>query len=455
MSTRSPADFFATSTEGYMGPVNQRPRTEVSSLLQRGTPRSGSRILGRFGRTFGLALGLAVAASGFGVASPARADGVPATPAQPAPKKAPKSKGEKVKAALDEAPPTASGKVSGKEAKEEASEVKAARGVVVLSRAGIPVGLGAVLGGDGRILTALSPLGSGNDLDARFADGTSAKVKLGHHDRAWDLALLVPQSGKWNEGLTASGADPLHEDADIHTFSAMPGAKPAPTSVELTSKRTIIGGDDRSLDDALELGSRINPLNLGAPLVDETGRVVGIIGRGCMPVEGKPCIPVAFGIPVQAIKSFLRNVPADATQPSPFLGIQGAKETGAVAKGVRILSIAKGSPAAFAKLRAGDKADGDMILAVGGEPVTTPEELAQAIRKHAIGEKVPLTVFGKNAYRQVEVLLGSPAEARTAAALPAPKPGAGPKPAPASKPAVQKEPEAAPEAPSDPFGKPM
>ncbi len=451
MSTRSPADFFATSTEGYTGPVNQRPRTEVSSPFQSGTPRSGSRLLGRLGRTFGLALGFAV------VASPAWADGVPTAPvAQPAPKKAPKPKGEKVKAALDEAPATASGKGAAKEAKEEAPEVKAARGVVVLSRAGLPVGLGAVLGGDGRILTALSPLGSGNDLDARFADGTSAKVKLGHHDRAWDLALLVPQSGKWNEGLTASGADPLHEDADIHTFSAMPGAKPTPTNVELTSKRTIIGGDDRSLDDALELGSRINPLNLGAPLVDETGRVVGIIGRGCMPVEGKPCIPVAFGIPVQAIKSFLRNVPADATQPSPFLGIQGAKETGAVAKGVRILSVAKGSPAALAKLRAGDKADGDMILAVGGEPVTTPEELAQAIRKHAIGEKVPLTVFGKNAYRQVEVLLGSPSEARTAAALPVPtKPAASPKSAPASKPAVQKEPEAAPEAPSDPFGKPM
>lgn len=439
MSTRSPAGFFASTTEGYTGTVNQRPRHPALGV--RGS------LVRRAGAALGLAIGL------MGVASVAAADPAPSAP-QAVKKAKPKAegKGDKVKAALDDAPTT---KGKEKEPKEEAPEVKASRGVVVLSRAGIPVGLGAVLGGDGRILTALSPLGSGNDLDARFADGTTSKVKLGHHDRAWDLALLVPQSGKWNDGLTASGTDPLREDAEIHTFSAMPGAKPAPSTVELSSKRTIIGGDDRPLEDALELGSRINPMNLGSPLVDESGRVVGIVGRGCMPVEGKPCIPVAFGIPVQAIKSFLRNVPADAVQPSPFLGIQGAKEIGAVAKGVRVLSVAKGSPAATAKLHGGDKNDGDMILAVAGEPVTSPEELAQAIRKHAIGEKIALTVFGKNAYRQVDVLLGSPPETRAAAALPPAKPAAAPKAPAASKPAVQKDPEGAPEAAPGPFDRPM
>ncbi len=74
-------------------------------------------------------------------------------------------------------------------------EERALRGVVTIERAGQPLGLGAVLMGDGRILTALSPLGPGNDLDARFADGSTARVKLGHHDRAWDLALLVPADG--------------------------------------------------------------------------------------------------------------------------------------------------------------------------------------------------------------------------------------------------------------------
>lgn len=317
--------------------------------------------------------------------------------------------------------------------KEEPGQVKATRGVVVVSRAGVPLGLGAVLAHDGRILTALSPLGSGNDLDVKFADGTSSKVKLGHHDRTWDLALLVPQAGRWNEGLSASNADPLADDAPAFSYNTTARPSPTPMSVELASRRNLIGGDDKPLENAIELGTRINPLNLGAPLVDERGRVLGIIGRGCLPVEtNKPCVPVAFGIPVSTIKSFLKTVPADAIPPAPWLGIQGTKDAGDLAKGVRVLSVAKGSPAAKAKLKGGEKGEADVILAVGGEPVTSPEELARAIRKFAVGDKVPLTVLSGRAYRQVEVLLGTapagsggasdaPASDEKAPAAPAPK----------------------------------
>jgi serine protease Do len=429
MPTRSSAASLVSSTEGYTAAVNGRQHT-----------------LRRFGYAFGLACAVALAPT------IAVADG--AADQKAAPTK--KDKGPKTEA-KDAA------------AKEDPPEVKASRGVVVLSRAGIPVGLGAVLAGDGRILTALSPLGSGNDLEAKFADGSSSKVKLGHHDRAWDLALLVPQTGKWAEGLVASSTDPLREDAEIHTFSTSPTTKgAAPSLVELTSRKSLIGGDDTPLTDAIELGSRINPLNLGAPLVDEKGKVVGIVGRGCMPQDaGKPCIPVAFGIPVQAIKGFLRNVPADAVQPQPFLGIQGTKEQGGVAKGVRVLSVAKGSPAAQAKLHGGDKTEGDTILAVGGEPVTSPEELSMAIKKHAIGEKVALTVLGRDQlYKTIDVVLGSPPD-QSAATTAAVKPEAKkePKAKPAAAPPVDKkaaaaadqEDEAAP-APvkkADPFGEPM
>jgi serine protease Do len=61
-----------------------------------------------------------------------------------------------------------------------------------------------------------------------------------------------------------------------------------------------------------------------------------------------------------------------------------------------------------------------VILAVDGVPVTSPEELADAIRTHAVGEKVPLMVLGGGKYRQVTVLLRA-----------APDPKAAPSAAPA------------------------
>lgn len=308
-----------------------------------------------------------------------------------------------------------------KEKKEPSVEERALRGVVVLERGGQVVGLGAVLAGDGRILTALSPLGHGNDIEARYIDGSVARMKVGHHDRVWDLALLVPQTGKWKEGLTASGRDPVRKDAQIRSFSAVRG-KTAAVAVTLRGHRGLLGGDDRQLDDVLELGSRVHPQDLGAPLIDEEGRVVGILGRGCAPNEGgKPCTPVAFGAPIHAIKGFLRSVPPTAVQPSGWLGIQGVSENGPVAKGVRVTSVHPGSPAEEAQLKGGDKGAGDMILAVDGVPVTSPEALAEAIRTHAVGEKVPVTVFGADGkYRQVTVLLrGAPDPKAAPSATPA------------------------------------
>ncbi len=372
------------STKGYTPSVNSRQHPIVTSLLV-----AGALVLGTTG-------------SAFAQLAP------PQKPAAPTAEPAPKQAKPKAPPKADDLEPVV----------EEAPEVKAQRGIVVLQRGGVPLGLGVVLGGDGRILSALSPLGSGNELEAKFADDTVHKVKLGHHDRIWDLALLVPQSGKWTEGLSASSVDPLREDATIRSFSAQQKGKPVANPVDLRSRRSLIGGDDQTLANALEMGSRVNAKDIGSPLIDEKGRVVGILGRACLPIEGKPCSPVAFGIPVTAVKSFLKTVPPDAVSPAPWLGIQGAAETSPVVKGVRILSIAKNSPAAAAKLKAGEKGTGDMIVAVGGNPVTSPDELAAAIRKRAIGEKVPLTIFGKNGYRNVDVLLRAPPDANTPAAQP-------------------------------------
>jgi serine protease Do len=348
--------------------------------------------------------------------------GPPGPPAQLPPRKgapapAPAPKADKDKAA---------------DAKKDLTpEERALRGVVTIERAGQPLGLGAVLMGDGRILTALSPLGPGNDLDARFADGTVARVKLGHHDRAWDLALLVPQTGRWQDGLAASSKEPVRPDASIKSFT-LSRQKIAQAPIVLRSHRSLLGGDDKPIENAIEIGSRVSPLDLGSPILDEDGRVVAILGRGCAPNENRPCTPVAFGAPIAAIKNFLRTVPASAVPPAPFLGIQGVAEAGGVARGVRVVSVAPQSPAEEGKLRGGDRSESDVILAVDGAPVTSPEALADAIRAHGVGEKTTLMLFSQGKYREVTVTLRAAPERAAAPpppANPAELPSDGPAPA--------------------------
>ena len=344
-------------------------------------------------------------------------------------------------------PPVASKGEAAKEAKKDLTpEEQALRGVVIIERSGQALGLGAALMGDGRILTALSPLGPGNDLDARFADGSVARVKLGHHDRAWDLALLVPQTGRWKEGLGASIREPVRQDATIRSFS-LSKQKVSAASIILRSHRTLLGGDDRPIDNAIEIGSRVSPLDLGSPIIDEDGRVVAILGRGCAPNDNRPCTPVAFGAPIAAIKNFLRTTPPTAVPPAAWLGIQGVAETGGVAKGVRVLGVHPQSPAEEAKIRGGDRSESDVILAVDKVPVTTPEALADAIRSHGVGEKVPLTLFSQGKYRDVVVTLRAAPEARPAPpppANPAELPGPNEPPAPGPTPPQPRRPASPP-----------
>ncbi|MEZ4299528.1 MAG: S1C family serine protease [Polyangiaceae bacterium] len=343
------------------------------------------------------------------------ADATPAKAARPV-TKAEKEKAEKAEKAEKE---------KAEKAEKEKADAQVQRGVVTIERAGTVLGIGTVLANDGRILTALSPLGTGNDLDIKYADGTTSKVKVGHHDRTWDLALLVPQSGKWKDGLQASTKAAIREDAAsaIKSFTVK-GSKLSFSPMVLRSIRSLLGADDRQIDNVIELGSRVVPTDLGSPILDEDGKVLGMLGRGCAPStdKDKPCTPVAFGVPLTAIKSFLKNVPASAVMPAPWLGIQGIPDASSVVKGVRVLSVHADSPAEGAKLK-GDRAAGDLIVAVGGNPVTSPDTLAEAIRTYAIGDKVPLLVFSGGKYKTVNVQLKAAPE-KGAASNPAELPAA-------------------------------
>lgn len=338
----------------------------------------------------------------------------------------------------DQAAPVAKGVKPGAKAdkadkadKKESVDEKVKRGVVTIERAGTVLGIGTVLANDGRILTALSPLGTGNDVDVKYADGTTSKVKVGHHDRTWDLALLIPQSGKWKEGLGASSKPPIREDAAdaIKSFTFGKGHKLSFSPMVLRSIRNLLGADDKQINNVIELGSRVVPTDLGSPILDEDGKVLGMLGRGCAPSadKSKPCTPVAFGVPLKAIKSFLKTVPESAVMPAPWLGIQGIPDAASVVKGVRVLSVHPDSPADGAKLK-GDRSAGDLIVAVAGQPVTSPDTLADAIREFAIGDKVPLLVFSGGKYKTVNVQLKAAPE--KGASNPAELPPADEEPAP-------------------------
>ena len=95
---------------------------------------------------------------------------------------------------------------------------------------------------DGRILTALSALGHGNYVRARFYDDHVLGVRVVDSDRAWDLALLAPEGGQWLEGLRASGTDPAAEGVKLRRFGGR-GREISESAATVKGRQVLLGRD--------------------------------------------------------------------------------------------------------------------------------------------------------------------------------------------------------------------
>jgi len=287
-------------------------------------------------------------------------------------------------------------------------------GIVLVEQHGAPIAIGTVLGRDGRVLTALSGLGGAAGVDVRYADGSIAHARVERSDKASDLALLVAESPAWTHGLDASGIDP--HGAELRAMQPSRGGRLDATPAAVRGDVAAHGEKAQPTVRMLDVSVKAMTM-AGAPLLDPGGRVVAVLVRACkvvptfppasasttrggeqLPLPPPPCVPEVLGIPVAAIRSFLAGSVTPAT---PWLGIRGEAELHGTVRGVRVIATAPSSPAERAGLRPG----ADVIVAVDGQPVDTPERLGTLIGKRAIGDTVKLLVFSDSGFRDVAVYL--------------------------------------------------
>jgi serine protease Do len=188
---------------------------------------------------------------------------------------------------------------------------KVRKGVVTVETGGRIIALGTVLGLDGRVLTSLTGLGGASEADVRFSDNHVIHARIGHKDAQSDLALLVPQSGKWPDGLAASENDPAW--VDLRAIGVNQG-KLAVVSAKVKGRIEAKAKDGSALANVLDLDLGAGGATPGAPLIDGGGAVAGIIVRACKPApsvsaEKKPadttCTPIWIGAPIHTLRKFL------------------------------------------------------------------------------------------------------------------------------------------------------
>jgi len=147
------------------------------------------------------------------------------------------------------------------------------------------------------------------------------------------------------------------------------------------------------LDDAI-MTTVLNPGLAGAPLFDADARVVGVISLGLAAV-GR----YSLAIPIDLFLARRSVLEGSAERPDAraWLGVYPQGNDGAVA----ITGVVPGGPAEQAGL-----AQGDLVLTVDGQPVTSLRELYRAFWKKAPGDAVDLQVLRESQIRVVHVVAG-------------------------------------------------
>jgi putative serine protease PepD len=164
-------------------------------------------------------------------------------------------------------------------------------------------------------------------------------------------------------------------------------------------------GSTSSYINAVQTDAAINPGNSGGPLVDLSGRVVGvnsaIATTGSSATGEAGNIGVGFAIPIDQVKITADQILRTGRARYPVIG--ASVNTGDTrSTGARVLAVNAGSPAAQAGMR-----KGDLVTEVAGEKVADGIALIVAIRAHQPGETVPFTVQRGGSLIRLRITLGS------------------------------------------------
>jgi len=258
-------------------------------------------------------------------------------------------------------------------------------------------GSGVVFTDDGLLLTNAHVVGEASRGDAEFTDGTETAFDVVGTDALSDLAVLRARNAT-PPAARLGDADQLVVGQLVVAVGNPLGLAGSVTAGVVSalgrSLPTRSGRAGRVIENVIQTDAALNPGNSGGALANSRGEVVGINTA----VAG---VGLGLAVPVNSTtRRIIATLLADGRVRRGYLGLVGtpAPVPAAVAeryqrrKGLRLVEVVPGSPAAKAGLRAGD-----LVLSVGREPVTDAQGIQRQLFAESIGVALPVTVLRNGA----------------------------------------------------------
>jgi S1-C subfamily serine protease len=284
---------------------------------------------------------------------------------------------------------------------------------------GSATGSGFVVDKDGMILTNAHVVEGADSVTVSFEDGGKeipAEVK--GVDTSTDLAALKidPSEVEHLEVLPLGDSSKSQVGDPVVAIGNPFGySRTVTTGIVSGLQREIIAPDGFQIDNVIQTDASINPGNSGGPLLDASGRVIGInsqIATG----GGQGSVGIGFAVPVNTAKKLLPQLRQGGEVEHAYLGVQMSDVDADVAKelelpvdhGALVVEATEDGPADDAGIQGGDPDTGqgaDVITAIDGERIDTSDELAAAVAAKKPGDKVQIEYYHDGEKQTAEVEL--------------------------------------------------
>jgi S1-C subfamily serine protease len=194
------------------------------------------------------------------------------------------------------------------------------------------------------------------------------------------------------------------------------------TGIISNLNRTLPSRTGHDMKSIIQTDAAMNPGNSGGPLLDTGGRMIGM--NVAIATKTGQNAGLGFAIPVNRIRQIVPQLIEHGKVTRADIGIVAVKEIDN--KGLQIVEVNKGGAAEKAGLQGWktvrkrvtrgplaydverhDPSNADIIVAVGGQPVSAAADFVEKIEDRQPGEQIVLTILRQGRQMDVPVTLGS------------------------------------------------
>lgn len=249
------------------------------------------------------------------------------------------------------------------------------------------------------VVTAFHVVREADEVSVGTEDGRKLAAKVTGRFRRSDIAVLTVE-----EPLTPiqrGGSDGLKAGQFVLALANPFASRTSVTSGIITGANRSIGGWwGMTIENAIITDARVNPGYSGGPLVDASGRLIGMN----VAYFSKRGIAVPVGTISKVVDRLAKGQPFKraylgiVTNPVALPEEVSSDESVGQDAGLMVYSVEEGTPAKQSGL-----SFGDVILRFDGKEVSSSEDLTGLLGEEAIGKKAKLSVLRGGTVVDLEV----------------------------------------------------